>query len=367
MIGLPVRKVSHNKATKSHFVYLPKQWFDKQTEAGWNGKKVNITQSSRLIVKPFPSEKQSLIVTKTPLRLPLCGGGTDLPEYYTKHDGGFWVSVAISNYVHVIVKERFEKKSKFVYSETQYVDEPSQFTHPILRAVLTKYDVVEHVELVSLADLPSGVGLGSSGAFTVGLLNAVNLFLRQKKSASQLAEEAYEIERYTLGRQIGKQDQYACAFGGLNSYTVDKTGKVSVEKLKTGNDFEKWLLLFYVNQRCVPAWKAANAMSDRDRHETAKVGKQAYTALLNNDFAKYGELLGSHWKLKRKYQPPIFDQLINTAKSHGALSGKLCGAGNGGVVLLVCPPECQLSVVESLRMVARQIRFRFEPFGTEVY
>lgn len=360
---MPVRKVSRNPANDTRFIYLPKPWFDAKTRTGWSGREVKITQTSRLTVEPYPTEQPTLITSKTPLRLPIGGGGTDLPEYYTKH-GGFWISTTINNYIHIILKKRFEEKSKFVYSETQYVNNPSQFTHPILRAVFTKYNTIKHIELISLADLPSGIGLGSSGSFTVGLLNAINYFLGQEKNPKQLAEEAYEIERLTLGRKIGKQDQYASAYGETNAFHISKRGTVKVETLNLSPNFEKWLLLFYVNQRQIPTWKAAITMPNSDRRDIARLGKRIYYSLLGNNFYEFGELMNMHWQIKSKYQPDIFKSIINKAKNHGAIGGKLVGAGGGGCILLVCPPEKQLSVIESLNI--KQIQFKLEPFGSEV-
>lgn len=360
-----IRKVSQNP-TGSYFIYLPKPWFDARTKTGWDGKKVKITQTSRLTVEPYPSEQQPLITSKTPLRLPIGGGGTDLPEYYKKY-GGFWISTTINNYIHIILKKRFEEESKFVYSKTQYVDDPAHFTHPILRAALTKYNTIKHIELISLADLPSGIGLGSSGSFTVGLLNAINYFLGQEKTPGQLAEEAYEIERLTLGRKIGKQDQYASAYGGTNAFHINKKGKVTTENLQLSPDFEKWLLLFYINKRQIPTWKAANAMSNSDRKKIANLGKRIYHSLVDNNFQDYGKLLNKHWQIKKKYQPPMFDSIISMAKMDGAIGGKLVGAGGGGCVLLVCPPEKKLSVIEGRGKSIKQIKFKLESFGSEVY
>lgn len=364
-----LRKVSHNP-TGSHFIYLPKPWYDLQLTTGWDGQTVEITNTSTLCIKPHPFITSPLIISKTPLRLPLGGGGTDLPEYYTKHNGAFWLSAAINHYVHIILKHRFEAESKFVYSETQYVTDPSQFAHPILRAVLTKYNLTEHIELISIGDLPARIGLGSSGTFTVGLLNTIHKYLNQNRTEQELAEEAYEIERLTLGRRIGKQDQYAASHGGIKLYTITKDGKVTSNPINIQpKEFEKWLLLFYVNQRQIPTWQAATEMTDNDRQKILQIGNESITALENGDFQQYGEFLDHHWKIKSKYQSAEFSSLIDHAKKHGAISGKLCGAGNGGCILLVCPPEKQLQMIEAMKNTNTtiQIPFNFEPFGSEVY
>jgi D-glycero-alpha-D-manno-heptose-7-phosphate kinase len=361
-----IRKVSAHPAG-SNFIYLPKPWYETHKSTGWNGKEVSITSTSKLIIEPYPTQHQSFIISKTPLRLPLGGGGSDLPEYYTKHDGGTWLSAAINNYIYIVLKHRFESQSKFVYSETQYVDNPAQFTNPILRAVFTKYNLIQHLELISLADLPSHLGLGSSGAFTVGLLKAVHAHLNLDRTTQELAEEAYEIERHILGRKIGKQDQYACAHGGLNIYKADKQGKIAMAPL-TCPDLQKWLLLFYVNKRPIPADEALSTMTDVDRESIAEIGDQSIEALRNNDLQQYGCLMDKHWAVKGRTQPACFSSLIQHAKNHGAIGGKLIGAGMGGCILVVVSPENQLSVIESLQSNSVvQIPFKFESFGTESY
>ena len=360
------RKVNRHP-TGSNFIYLPKSWCNQQRLNGWNGKAVNIIQTSKLFVEPYPTSQHNILITKTPLRLPLGGGGTDLPEYYTKHNGGTWLSGTINNYIYIILKNRFETQSKFVYSETQYVDNPSQFTHPILRAILTKYNLIQHLELISLADLPSQLGLGSSGAFTVGLLKAVHTFLNQEHTPQELAEEAFEIERFTLGRKIGKQDQYATSIGGLNIYNSDLDGNITFTPLKCP-DLQKWLLLFYINQRPIPAEQALLSMTTADRENTALIGKQSIEALQNNDFITYGHLMNKHWTIKGRTQPQIFSDLIQHAQNHGAIAGKLCGAGGGGSLLILSSPEHHLSIIESLQSAkAIQIPFKFEPYGSEVF
>lgn len=362
----------HRKVTKtnegSDIICLPKEWTKRHVSNGWNEKEVNITNTSKLIVEPFPSPSSPLIMSKTPLRLPLGGGGTDLPEYYTKHEGS-WISGAISSYVHIILKHRFEEESKFVYSQTQYVNNTSQFSHPILRAVLTKYNLIKHIELISIGDLPSRLGLGSSGSFTVGLLKTIHAFLNIKRTTQELAEEAFEIERLSLGRKIGKQDQYIAAHGGVKHFQANKEGIVTVEPVNFSvKNFEKWLLLFYVNRRKIPTSQAVTAMTAIDRKKILVLGKEIQKALSNNNFQQYGMLLDKHWSVKCRYQPKCFDRIISRAKLQGATGGKLCGAGGGGCILLVCPPEFRIRVIEKMKQnQTTLIPFTFEPFGSEVY
>lgn len=315
------------------------------------------------------SSKETLILTRTPLRLPLGGGGSDIPEYYTKNNGGFWISGAIDKYIHVILKPRFESECKIVYSQTEIAKVPAQFQHPIIRDVLTNYNLTQHLELISTSDLPSGTGLGSSGSFTVGLLNAVHNHFSIIKDKLSLAEEAYIIEREHLNRKIGKQDQYAAVFGGVREYHVNGQGLVTSSPVKSEviQNLEKWLLLFYVNQRSIPTSQACSEMSFEDRKETFLIGVKSQLALHNNDLHYYGQLVDEHWRIKAKYQPIQFNQFINVGKKQGALAAKLIGAGNGGCLLFVCPPENQLGVIDVLKREGLvHVPFKFEMHGSEV-
>ena len=363
-----LRKVSKHPAG-SHFIYLPKSWVEKQTLAGWDNKKIKITPSSRLLIEPYPKNQEAYITTRTPLRLPFGGGGSDIPEYYTKNGEGFWISGSINHYIHIILKKRFEEESKFVWAKTEYVTDSSEFTHPILRAILTKHNLVKHIELISIGDLPARIGLGSSGSFTVGLLNAVYQFRKEKTTPQLLAEEAFEVERFTLGRKIGKQDQYIASEGGLREFHIDIDGNVTSKLLSTSiKSFEKWLLLFYVDQRQIEVDKAIRTMSLNDYKKTSSLTNKIFDALQNNNFQQYGELLDQHWKTKSKGQPEHFSTLINLAKQNGAIGGKLCGAGGGGCILLVCPPERQTSIIEVMEKAkTKYIPFNFTQFGSECY
>lgn len=362
------RKVSTNP-TGSKFIYLPKSWYNQHVQNGWDGKQVTITPSSKLLITPSSLPSSNFIHTKTPLRLPLAGGGSDIPEYYTKHLGGYWISGAINYYIHIILKRRFEPESKFVFSETQYVTDTTKFKHPILRAVCIKYNLSEHLELISIGDLPARTGLGSSASFTVGLLKAVHSYLNISSTPTQLAEEAYDIERNILSRKIGKQDQYIAVNGGINQYFINSQGEVTYQPLKIDyRSLEKWLLLFYVNKRNTHINEVLSAITDKDRQETEKLTLKTAISLQNSDFQSFGELIDQHWQIKRRTQPQKFDLLIQSAKSVGAIGGKLCGAGGGGCILLVCPPEHRNNVIETLQQNNTQhLPFNFEPFGSELY
>lgn len=363
-----LRKVSHNP-TGSHFIYLPKQWYNQHTTSGWDGKQVKITNTSKLTVEPYPSKSQTLIMSHTPLRLPLGGGGTDLPEFYSKH-GGFWISGAINKYMTILLKKRFEQESKIVFSKTEYISSPSQTSHAILRAILSQFKLTEHIELISIADLPSRIGLGSSGAFTVGVLNAIHSFLNEETTPQKLAEEAFTVEREILKRNIGKQDQYVSVYGGIKAYTAHKNGTIQYKEIEGLNTstFENWLTLFYLNQRHISTSEAISAMSDSDRLQTSELSKSIFDSLCSNNFQQYGEFVDKYWKIKSKYQPSQYSKLIALAKQHGAVGGKLVGAGGDGCIMLVTPPEHRYEVIETMELNnARHIPFLFENFGTETY
>lgn len=362
-----IRRVSH--LPTSSFIYLPKSWCDFQTSLGWNGVDIKVSETSTLTVRPYPSKPQTLIMSRTPLRLPLGGGGTDLPEFYSKH-GGFWISGAINKYITILLKKRFEQESKIVFSKTEYISSPSQTSHAMLRAILSQFNLTEHIELISIADLPSRIGLGSSGTFTVGVLNAIHTFLNEETTPQKLAEETFNIEREILGRKIGKQDQYASSFGGIKAYTAQKNGNVyckEIEGLNTST-FSNWLTLFYLNQRHISTPEAISTMPEGDYQQISNLCGPIFSALCSNNFQQYGELVDEHWKIKSKYQPQQYSTLISLAKKHGAIGGKLVGAGGDGCILLVTPPEHRYEVIEIMEANnSRHIPFTFELFGSEVY
>jgi D-glycero-alpha-D-manno-heptose-7-phosphate kinase len=189
-----------------------------------------------------------MIITRTPFRITLGGGGTDLPSYYRKY-GGFLISAAVNKHMYITVNKRFEESIRVSYSKTETVKKILEIEHPIVREALDLLGIKPGIEITSIADLPAGSGLGSSGSFTIGLLNALHAYKREYLTPRELAEEAFYIEAEILGEPVGKQDQYIAAYGGIISIDIDKNGKVTVETQVLSDDtmdqFESNTLFFY--------------------------------------------------------------------------------------------------------------------------
>jgi len=307
-----------------------------------------------------------MIISMTPLRIPLGGGGTDLPSFYQKEDG-FWISATINKFIYVAVKSRFEPTIRVAYSALEYADTPNQLEHPIIRTVLNEYKISSHIEIASFADLPSRIGLGSSGAFTVGLLNSL---MEYKLSFKNRAEEAFHIEHDLLKRNVGKQDHYSAVYGGIKKYKISSSGEVSFEDLPFKiSSFQKWLSLFYISQRPTDIQTEPQTNIFPYLQLIKQIGIKSSEALLNNDFQHYGELMDEHWKVKIKFSPNSknFNYLIEQTKLHGAISGKLLGAGGAGCLLFVHPPEEKYKIqtfLESQKLI--HIPFSFHHKGSEL-
>lgn len=292
----------------------------------------------------------SVIFSRAPLRISLGGGGTDLPSYSDEH-GGFLVAGAIDKYIYILMHTVFQRRYKMKYSETEEVDEISSIQHPILRESLTRHWRGNPLEIASVADVPSGTGMGSSGAFTVALLKGLAHARRTATTASALAEAACEIEIDVLQEPCGKQDQYVAAHGGICSYTFETDGTVTVEPLElapeTLNGLRDQLLLFYTGE----ARDASVVLSDQDQrtkggddemienlHRTKELGLKSRDLLLEGDLFAYAELMHEHWLNKRKRSPGMatgrIDELYTLARRSGVIGGKLVGAGGGGFLLV---------------------------------
>jgi len=293
-----------------------------------------------------------VIITRTPLRLPLGGGGTDLPPYYRRH-GGYLVSAAIDKYVYILVNRRFESDIRVSYSKTEIVSTVDELEHPIVREALRLLELDGGLEIVSVADLPSNTGLGSSGSFTVGLLHALHVYKREHLSAEELAEQAFHIEVEILGEPSGKQDQYIAALGGICAMEIDRTGHVGVERLPASHalaqDFENCVLMFYTGMQrsageILSGQAAAVAVADQKVTESMNVikglGYQVREALQQGDLTSFGDIMHRHWSAKKEMSEKISADAINNwydvARENGALGGKIVGAGGGGFLMLHC-------------------------------
>jgi D-glycero-alpha-D-manno-heptose-7-phosphate kinase len=320
----------------------------------------------------------SVIFSRAPLRVSLGGGGTDLPSYYEDH-GGFLVSGAIDKYVYMLAHTVFQKRYRMKYSEIEEVDSVSDIRHPILRETLLRHWRGNPLEIASVADVPAGTGMGSSGAFTVCLLKVLAHARSTSISQAALAEAACAIEIDVLGEPVGKQDQYVAAHGGICAYTFHPGGSVEVEPLEllpeTLRRLRDHMLLFYTGE----ARSASKILFDQDTrsrlgeseilanlHRTKEMGYQARDLLVAGDLDSYAALMHEHWENKRKRSEGMANQRIDDlyalARESGALGGKLVGAGGGGFLLVFTPhPEETRRALES--QDAPELPFSFEFTG----
>lgn len=302
-----------------------------------------------------------MVISQTPLRLSLAGGGTDLAAFY-KEDDGIVISTAIDKYIFVIVKERFDEKIFLNYSRKEIVDEISEIQHELVRESMKKTGVVRGVEISMLADIPSeGSGLGSSSSLVVGLLNAMYMYRGEQVTAERLAREACEIEIDICGRPIGKQDQYIGAFGGVRTFTFHADERVSVESIELGAK-AMWqlgqnLMLFYTNRTRNSAEILTEQQKSTGQKRETLLAMRALVprmrdALATQKYDDIGHALHEGWELKKlmaaKISDASIDELYNRARKAGALGGKIAGAGGGGFLLLYVPPVSQESVRAAL-------------------
>lgn len=320
-----------------------------------------------------------MIISRTPFRISFAGGGSDLPSFYQKETGAV-LSTSINKYMYIAIHPFFDaKKIQLKYSRTELVDEINEIVHPIFREVLRMYNL-KGVDLNSIADIPSGTGLGSSSAFTVGLLNAVRAYIGKATSGEKLGSLACDIEINKVGSLIGKQDQYAAACGGLNFITFYGDETVNVEKIIMHSDkkkeLEENLIMVFVGgeHSANDLLKSqANAISDRKKFQTQKkmvqLAYQLRSSLENNQLDDFGRILHEGWLMKKSLTSGIstglVDEVYNRGIKAGALGGKLLGAGGAGFILFYCPKEKQ----DAFRICMGDINemdFHFDDFGSRI-
>jgi len=322
-----------------------------------------------------------MIITRTPLRISLGGGGTDLPSYYQR-DGGFVLSAAIDKYVYIGANRTFTDDYFIKYSQLERVDKRSEVQHPIVRQALELLDVPPALELVSMADIPAGTGLGSSGTFTVGLLKALYAMRRDHVSTQQLAEMACYIEIDQLGEPVGKQDQYIAAFGGITSFEFGTDDSVVVEPLQIPatamHDLELNLMLFFTGY----SRSASSILRDqstrsetgdaemwRNLDETRQLGYEIRAALERGEPEAFGSLMNDHWQRKRRRSSgmsnPVIDDLYELGMKNGAVGGKLVGAGAGGFLMFYASDSAPLRRAFRDRGLD-EVVFRFDHDGSSV-
>lgn len=302
-----------------------------------------------------------MIVSRTPFRVTLGGGGTDLPSYYSKH-GGFVVAMGIDKYMYVSINApAIDRKIRVKYTKSEAVDHPDQLQHELAREALKRHDIFSRMEIASVADLRAGTGLGSSSCYLVGLLTAIRSYKRELCPLQDLAEEACDIELRTLGKGIGKQDQYLAAFGGVTVLDIGTDGQVDVRRAKINpgsiGDFVANTQLYWTGVRR----SAPELLRDQDEamrseespthevvqdslHAIKDIGYQTLEALESENYDEFGRLMDVHWERKKRLSPritiPGIDDLYREIKERfSVLGGKVSGAGGGGFFMVYAPEK----------------------------
>ena len=323
-----------------------------------------------------------MIITRSPLRISLGGGGTDLPSYYREH-GGFLVAAAIDKYVYITQHRTFQRDIIVKYSKLERVQTVDEIEHPIVREALKLTGATDpHLELTSMADIPGGTGLGSSGSFTTALLKALHTSRKSIVSPAELAEQACLIELDRLGEPIGKQDQYIAAVGGITAFTFHPDGRVEYRPCRISEEtlfnLEDNLLLFFTgySRSASAILKDQNDKSKQQNqamldnlHYTKDLGHQSLAALEAGNLEQFARLMDVHWQRKKARSAGMSNDHINAwydhAMAHGALGGKLIGAGGGGFLMFYAADKTKLR--HAMREKGLQeVRFRFDFEGTKV-
>lgn len=316
-----------------------------------------------------------MIITRTPFRVSFAGGGSDLASFYEKH-GGCVVSTAINKYMYISIHPSYIGETVLKYSQTEVVSDINKIQHNYFRKMLQLKNI-RGVEIVSTADVPAGTGLGSSSSFAVGVLYALYAYEGKYVSKEKLASEACDLEIKHLGNPIGKQDQYAAAYGGLNFYEFHKDGSVTVDPIIMDEDAKKRLqdnlVLFYTGK----LHSASEILKQQGKNVKAGIkeanqlkmcdlARQLRDELHNNNIDVMGEILNESWALKKTLASgisnPVIDEAYEKAIAEGALGGKLLGAGGGGFLLFYVPKEAQQRIKEKLNLP--QLPISFDKQGT---
>ena len=323
-----------------------------------------------------------MIITRSPLRISLGGGGTDLPSYYSKH-GGFLIAAAIDKYVYINVHRRFADGFLLKYSHLEEATTIEEIKHPIIREALKLAGVQErNLEIASMADIPAGTGLGSSGSFTTALLKALHTLRKNLVHPSELAEQACHIELEKLREPIGKQDQYIAAYGGITCFHFWPDGRVEASPLKISEEtllnLEDNLLLFFTG------YSRAASKILREQHDKSmqsdeamlenlnfvkELGQQSRHALETGDLHEFARLMDVHWQRKKERSAimsnPFINECYDVAMENRGLGGKLIGAGGGGFLMFYAEDKARLRHAMRERGLT-EVRFRFEPEGTKI-
>lgn len=322
-----------------------------------------------------------MIITRSPLRISLGGGGTDLPSYYRDH-GGFVIAAAIDKHVYITVHEPFADQIILKYSQMEVVRTASDVKHPIVREAMKLVGIDGRVEIASMSDIPAGTGLGSSGSFTTALLRALHELNNDSVQPEKLAEQACHIEMDLLREPVGKQDQYIAAFGGITAFTFHPDGQVEVARLKltqeTLSNLEDNLMLFFTGftrsaSGILRDQDVRSSRSDESMIENLnfakQLGRESKVALESGNLRQFADLMNVHWENKKRRSPDMTNTLIDDyyclARRNGALGGKLIGAGGGGFLMMYTEDRTRLRRA-MMDAGLREVRLRFDAEGTRV-
>ncbi len=323
-----------------------------------------------------------MIITRSPLRISIGGGGTDLASYYQDH-GGFLVAMAITRHVYISLQRKFDPGILLKYSSMERVDNVGEIRHPIIREALKITDTRENdFEITSVADVPAGTGLGSSGSFTTALRKALHIFHRRHIDTATLAELACKIEIEILKEPIGKQDQYIAAFGGLTAFTFQPDGTVETESLEISDDtyenIDENVLMFFTGQ----TRNASEILLEQDQkskgadpgmignlHRVKELGHRTRAAFLSGRLGEWGEIMREHWETKKKrssaMSSPQIDEWYELALKNGAIGGQVVGAGGGGFLLFYAENANRLR--GAMRMAGlKELHVHMDVEGTRV-
>jgi D-glycero-alpha-D-manno-heptose-7-phosphate kinase len=324
-----------------------------------------------------------MIITRTPFRLTLGGGGTDLPSFYREH-GGFILAVAIDKYMFLNINTPIiDDLVRVRYSKAELVEHVDQVEHTLAREGLRAFGIQSGIEIVSIADIPSGTGLGSSSCYLVGLLRGLHALTDSSVGPQELAEQACHIELEILKKPIGKQDQYMAAFGGLTTLDIARDGSVKVNRLRVNREvleaLESNILLFYTGEirdatAILSQQDAASKKKDAkvvgSLTEILEIGHEVADSIQKGNLHRFGELMDQHWQSKKSLAQgisnPRIDGWYELAKRNGAVGGKISGAGGGGFLMLYCEND-KAQLREAMRGAGlRELNFRFEFEGSKV-
>jgi D-glycero-alpha-D-manno-heptose-7-phosphate kinase len=324
-----------------------------------------------------------VIITRSPLRITLGGGGTDLPSYYRGNGGGFLIAAAIDKYVYITLHETFAQELILKYSKLERVARVDDIQHPLIREALRTVGIEQaNLEIASMADIPAGTGLGSSGSFTTALLKALHTYRKNLVDPGELARQACAVELDRLGEPVGKQDQYIAAYGGITCFRFEPDETVAAAPLRlsaeTAYALEDNLMLFFTGT-CRAASSVLKDQDQRSRQNdremilnldfTKQLALASQEALEKGELREFARLLDLHWQRKRKRSSGIsngeIDRLYELARASGAHGGKLIGAGGGGFLMFYTEDKLRLRQAMS-RAALREVRFRFDFEGTKV-